>query len=877
MKFTRCILAVVLPLVLLLINSGINALADSTLTMPDALQIIEEEAFYGSTSIDKVVLSNKVKEIRARAFANSTLSEINLPDSLTFIADDAFVSCESLINCYITSDAIEQKCIDIGLPYVKYTKDGNGVCITKYACYGPSIILPNNINGQPVTSILFSAFSNFTEVFIPEGFTVRCASIEEAGIAFRNVLKQRSKTIIITYPIQLSEFDNKWREQLLSITFADTGEADEGEYFERQFPIIGLSSEYKAREGEDIPTLSFKLVQYQTATTVDQEQEVSAAIENVLTSLNLTGKNEYEKISAIYNWICVNVVYDTEHYENDLSLGFNAHSDFTIEVDESLIPHSAYGAIIMRKAVCSGYASLLNRMLNAAGIDSRVISGYANNGFHDWNIVRIGDLYYNVDCTWDSILYQQSGSYQYFLKCNSNFSDHYRDSQYCTPEYNASHPMSAFDYGVNLDPKDPDEIIYSGELNNGITWTLTGDGTLTFEGDGIVNENPVSDKALIQKLVFKSGITAVDDSSPSFSEGLFSGLYNLQAIEFGETLETIGNSVFSNNPSIQSLYFPDTIHAIGETAFRLCRGLKTINLPSKITELSLSVFAQCSCLESIEIPASVEIIGACAFDSCKHLKTVILHEGLEFIGNGAFAQTGIISIMIPDTVSVIEFSAFCDCADLEEIHIPSGLTKIPSNLFCRCRKLVSIDIPDTVEEIEYNAFYATGITSIRLPQKLTEISGHLFQGCTKLSEIILPDGITAIGEYAFSETAITSFVVPAGVDRIENGTFASCYYLETIELHNNIDSIGNQAFVDTALTEIHIPNSVSIIKERTFQGCRSLKQIYIPNSVVQIEKDAFLFCRNLKTIVYNGSEEQWNSIICEEDLKNIQINFINEI
>ena len=66
-----------------------SAWADE-LVLPAGLKEIGEEAFYGSISIDKVVLSNNVTEIKAKAFANSTLSEINLPDSLSTIADDAF-------------------------------------------------------------------------------------------------------------------------------------------------------------------------------------------------------------------------------------------------------------------------------------------------------------------------------------------------------------------------------------------------------------------------------------------------------------------------------------------------------------------------------------------------------------------------------------------------------------------------------------------------------------------------------------------------------------------------------------------------------------------------------------------------------------------
>lgn len=94
-------------LVLMLLSADICAIAESvaTLTLPSELQIIEEDAFYGDTSIDKVVVPDGTKEIRSRAFANSSLTEIELPDTLTFIADDAFSGCGTINivvpeNCY---------------------------------------------------------------------------------------------------------------------------------------------------------------------------------------------------------------------------------------------------------------------------------------------------------------------------------------------------------------------------------------------------------------------------------------------------------------------------------------------------------------------------------------------------------------------------------------------------------------------------------------------------------------------------------------------------------------------------------------------------------------------------------------------------------
>ncbi len=81
---------IMIPFVVWSICFSTLSLADETLTMPADLQIIDTEAFYRDQSIDRVVLGSQVREIRSRAFADSSLTSINLPNSLTYIADDAF-------------------------------------------------------------------------------------------------------------------------------------------------------------------------------------------------------------------------------------------------------------------------------------------------------------------------------------------------------------------------------------------------------------------------------------------------------------------------------------------------------------------------------------------------------------------------------------------------------------------------------------------------------------------------------------------------------------------------------------------------------------------------------------------------------------------
>ena len=74
----------------ILVLTAISFAHADTLQLPHGLKRIEEEAFYGDTSLDEVVIPNGVTYIGPRAFANSSLKYITLPASLTSIADDAF-------------------------------------------------------------------------------------------------------------------------------------------------------------------------------------------------------------------------------------------------------------------------------------------------------------------------------------------------------------------------------------------------------------------------------------------------------------------------------------------------------------------------------------------------------------------------------------------------------------------------------------------------------------------------------------------------------------------------------------------------------------------------------------------------------------------
>lgn len=89
MKYRWLTLAALLCLTLAFAAAA-RAQTPSMLVLPDTMTVIPEQAFDGDKSIRRVVLPDGVREIGPRAFADSGLTEINLPDSIQSIDDTAF-------------------------------------------------------------------------------------------------------------------------------------------------------------------------------------------------------------------------------------------------------------------------------------------------------------------------------------------------------------------------------------------------------------------------------------------------------------------------------------------------------------------------------------------------------------------------------------------------------------------------------------------------------------------------------------------------------------------------------------------------------------------------------------------------------------------
>ncbi|MGN1122888.1 MAG: transglutaminase domain-containing protein [Eubacterium sp.] len=175
-------------------------------------------------------------------------------------------------------------------------------------------------------------------------------------------------------------------------------------------------------------------------TTKEEEQILTEKINNDLLLLNLDGKSEYQKIKAIHDYICESTIYD---YDN-----ISGYYKYT-----------AYGTLVLGHGVCSGYSYLFHRLCKEVGLVSRIICGED----HAWNIVKIGELFYYVDVTWDDCSedpnHPDPNNYIHYwmLKGKNDFIKHTPTGKYATEEFWASYPLS--DYAYVCMHSDNDELI----------------------------------------------------------------------------------------------------------------------------------------------------------------------------------------------------------------------------------------------------------------------------------------------------------------------------------------------------------------------------------------------------------------------------------
>ena len=337
-------------------------------------------------------------------------------------------------------------------------------------------------------------------------------------------------------------------------------------------------------------------------------------------------------------------------------------------------------------------------------------------------------------------------------------------------------------------------------------------------------------------------------------------------------------------------------------------GMTIVNIPSRVyygggwlhvTEIGESAFAGYDPYEytpgccTFTLPNSIEIIRAKAFFDCNLNPDITLPTSLRVIEQGAFSETSIWTVNIPESVEQIGAGAFGgtwdDCPDNDESYcwarypgkyvVDSRNQYFSSNdgiLYDKAKTRIidipdgfvgEINIPNTVKKCEDD--FASGVTKIWVAAKtwyemdfsrsnlpyvtykkdeddnLIYEYGHpavdsyiIYDGSTPVGpvngEVVLPEGVERLGAFLFSSSS---------------GYYHVCEYMTSVTIPNSVTSIGKYAFsgcrcLTSVVSKIEEPFT---IYSSAFEGIASTCTLTVPYGT----KDAYI-AHGWTTSVFKG-------------------------
>ena len=249
------------------------------------------------------------------------------------------------------------------------------------------------------------------------------STLDAASEYFRNCMRNRLEHITLAIPTSqstvVSDITSIYRKALM---YEDMVHPTDGDYLRFMYGFISCSdtripdSRSAARW-----TLHYTVYYY---TTLEQEQMVTQRIRQVLDGLGIASLPYESRIRAIYDYICSHVVYDRNTYPSYAGRDVLNGQISLKEYQSSKAQFTAYNALLRGTSVCQGYATLLYRMLIEASVPNRIVIGTSGGVLHAWNLIKVGQWYYNADSTWDA----GKNPYNYYLKGENEFTGHVRNS-----------------------------------------------------------------------------------------------------------------------------------------------------------------------------------------------------------------------------------------------------------------------------------------------------------------------------------------------------------------------------------------------------------------------------------------------------------------
>ena len=620
----------------------------------------------------------------------------------------------------ITKDGVKYKVFDDSAWIIGYTKDLKG-----------DLVIPEKVNGLPVTHIDDEAFANcagITSVTLPE-------TVKTVGLyAFKNCEKLKSADI------KSANILNPWTYGPGIFTFCPNLEkvtcvTDEYSYFK-----VGLFGTSKL-SADDYDADKY---------TYDESHLHYVLVPKSLKTVEITESTAiaeecFKGITSL----------ETVHLPNSLeTIGEEAFSGCK-SLTSVIIPESVTNIETGAFSECANLVSVEfegNIVKNADSFWSYGIFSYCPKlekvTYKDTDVESVAEFLFGV--------------YNDDIK-NHNIDDYVLTySSEDDKKYANSHPI--------LNPKSFKTIemkegkIVKNELFKGLS---TVENIILPDKIEFIGAYAFSDMDGLTSVKIPASVLYI-------GEGAFSDMDGLTSVKIPASVLYIGNSAFSECDNLTSAEFEGSYYKETDELKKYCESNDIIidYLRSNYVGYWKGIFLYCPKLEKVSCKAENDCSMSYYFfnyGSSKIDKNDTIPDDYMVVDYDYAADHRIAPIIIPKS--------------FKTVSITGGET-ISENCFSRMKTLETISLPDSIKKIEHSAFYqCNNLKSIDIPESVTFIGDHAFSGCSSIEKLELPEKLETIGHGAFgSMDSLTSAKIPASVKTIGYNLFSACKNLRSLKI-----------------------------------------------------------------------------------------------
>lgn len=707
--------------------------------------------------VGSYIIPEGVSEIPESAFAESSLSSVTVPSSVTKIGNDAFLNCRNLVSVlFAESDSTSEE-----------------LTIGKRAFSGCSalsnILLPSRLTEIELTKYYVNSAGKI--VTGTDYAFVGCTSLESVGVADGSatykvvdgmIYSADQKHLLYCPTAKSGKITVPMGTQSISAgAFIDCDGITEiaipntvtyvGEYAFYELALTAVKLERKIISSSELTIGDYAFAECKSLATLTVEPGVRLSVIgegsfsgcSALTSLSIPATVNTIRDGAFENCSSLSTV---SFEANGVSLEFGKNvfanctslTTITIPANVSKIP-----------GIFGGCTSLSEVLVDSA---SPYFTGEAG-------------VIFNSDKT--EIIYYPQG----------------KSGRYVIPSGVTTIANGVFRGNTVIEELViPNTVSYIGEE----AFRASKIGKITFEGDTYAESLTIA-KSAFQGAYFENYDFTLPSHTKHIGEYAFAEIYfNNQTIVLNEGVETLGDYAFyfPNGTGGGAITIPASVVSIGKYCFSgdsfpglpdfpCFVGVNFTKENSSLTSIGDFAFYKNPRITSAELPDSVKTIGNYAFYECKNLATLTLPASLQEIGAYAFASASYSNMLM-----------------ITELTVPEGVRSIGAHAFEHCQLLTSVTFEGTVSSPDL----VLGTTYLRSYMKdgvemFAVERGNVFASCNKLLTVNLSPNITTLGDYCFASAGDAGFAV-------------------NIAPESRLATIGSYCFYKSRLTSFTVPATV---------------------------------------------------------------------